>query len=461
MPNSFSWVRFIAGTLPGLALLALLCTRCGYNDDPRIYYECSGLVLGRAVTAGWLDAARQNTQLPAIEGRVVFDRQLPYRDFVFEYPPLSLVFFILPRLLADSVLDYYRWIQLEMSLAAVGLGWCLWSLARRLGGDLGRQPLAAGLAWSAFISIIGPTLVRRYDVLPTLAAAGALLAILSRRSLLCGILLGLGAALKLWPAVLGPLFVVALILRHDAAGIVRLIVGAMVLPVLSHAVLIPELGSRVFAYLNFQQTRGIEIESLWASLILLVSQLRGLGVWTAIESGAVHLRTSGWADLAVPISYVSFGFLYGVAMLAAWSGSRRTPIDSIERDVRLTSAYVASITVMLVTTKLLSMQFMIWIFPAVMVLPGRPGRTLLLLYLLALALTVAAFKYMVYFNLTPLWPHTILLIGRNAILLAIAVIAINRSLRSPTYHDDGLAIAPTHEPSRTHSHRPQPTPAAR
>ncbi len=36
----------------------------------------------------------------------VFSGELPYRDFNFEYPPLSMLFFLLPRLCAGTVQTY-------------------------------------------------------------------------------------------------------------------------------------------------------------------------------------------------------------------------------------------------------------------------------------------------------------------------------------------------------------------
>ena len=55
--------------------------------------------------------------------------------------------------------------------------------------------------WLLFVLLIGPLSYLRFDVLPAVLAGGALLAA-RRRPWVTGALTGLGAAIKLWPALL-------------------------------------------------------------------------------------------------------------------------------------------------------------------------------------------------------------------------------------------------------------------
>lgn len=65
----------------------------------------------------------------------------------------------------------------------------------------GRRHDVAVDFWIWFVFLIGPLSYLRFDVLPAVLAGGALLAA-RRRPWLTGALTGLGAAVKLWPALL-------------------------------------------------------------------------------------------------------------------------------------------------------------------------------------------------------------------------------------------------------------------
>ncbi|BFO20807.1 hypothetical protein SHKM778_71950 [Streptomyces sp. KM77-8] len=55
--------------------------------------------------------------------------------------------------------------------------------------------------WVAGVPLLGPTVYARYDVMVTAVAVAALLAAV-RRPRLAGVLMGFGAVVKVWPALL-------------------------------------------------------------------------------------------------------------------------------------------------------------------------------------------------------------------------------------------------------------------
>ena len=68
----------------------------------------------------------------------------------------------------------------------------------------GSLPITCGEAvtfWLWFVPLIGPTAYFRFDLVPAVLAGGAVLALM-RRPALCGVLTAIGAALKLWPAII-------------------------------------------------------------------------------------------------------------------------------------------------------------------------------------------------------------------------------------------------------------------
>jgi len=87
----------------------------------------------------------------------------------------------------------------------------------------GRRHNTAIDFWLIFVPLIGPLSYLRFDMLPAVLAGGALLAA-RRKPWVTGALTGLGAAIKLWPALLIGAF---LSYRADRrqAGITFVIVG--------------------------------------------------------------------------------------------------------------------------------------------------------------------------------------------------------------------------------------------
>lgn len=86
-----------------------------------------------------------------------------------------------------------------LALDAV-LTYALWRAA-------GRRRDRALDFWLLYVFLVGPLCYTRFDMVPAVLAGGALLAA-RRRPWLTGALTGLGAAIKLWPALLAGAFAV-------------------------------------------------------------------------------------------------------------------------------------------------------------------------------------------------------------------------------------------------------------
>ena len=100
-------------------------------------------------------------------------------------------------------------------------------------------------------------------MVPAVLAGGALLAA-RRRPWLTGALTGLGAAIKLWPALLAGAFAV----RRRGRGPM---LGAFVGVGFGLAALSLAAGgaSRLFSPLTWQSGRGLQIESVWATPLMV------------------------------------------------------------------------------------------------------------------------------------------------------------------------------------------------
>jgi hypothetical protein len=133
-------------------------------------------------------------------GRKMADGQVPYRDFFVEYPPGAIPAFLIPTL-APSYPSAFR---LEMwALGAVALLLVALLLAQ-VGATTPR--LFGGVLAVALAPLpLRQVFFDRYDLWPAALLVAALATFVAGRGRLGGAALGVGAAAKVFPAVVLPL----------------------------------------------------------------------------------------------------------------------------------------------------------------------------------------------------------------------------------------------------------------
>jgi hypothetical protein len=232
--------------------------------------------------------------------------------------------------------------------------WTLWRSS-------GRRHTPACDFWLAFVFLVGPLSYLRFDILPAVLAGGALLAA-RRRPWLTGALTGLGAAVKLWPALLiGPLLAPRATRRPVAWGFVLVGVGLAVVSL--------GLGgfTRLVSPLTWQSDRGLQIESIWATPLMLVRMVRPTG-WLVDMSKyqAFEIFGPGVAPLLTLSTVATVVGLAAIVALTARAFRHRQPSP-----VALALAVLATVAIMTITNKTLSPQYLLWL--------GGPMGALLLL----------------------------------------------------------------------------------
>ncbi|GAA1847953.1 glycosyltransferase 87 family protein [Microlunatus capsulatus] len=225
----------------------------------------------------------------------------------------------------------------------------------------GRRHTGAADFWLAFVLLIGPLSYLRFDVLPAVLAGGALLAA-RRRPWVTGALTGLGAALKLWPALLIPAF-----LAHRAdrkpAGWAFVGVGFG----LAAVSLVAGGWSRLVSPLTWQSDRGLQIESVWATPVMVARALAP-GRWLVDISKYQAYEIFGpsvalWLGVATAATVAGL-----VVIVALYLRAFRNPAPGA---MAVGLVVLATVAVMTVTNKTLSPQYLLWL--------GGPMAGLLLL----------------------------------------------------------------------------------
>ena len=193
-------------------------------------------------------------------------------DDMWQYPPASAFFFLIGSLRGDPET------LLMLGILAVDLILTL---------VLARQDLRAGWYWVAAGVVIGPVLIARFDVVPTLFAVLAIIA--AARPVWVGVWAAVGTSLKVWPALL--LFTVARRSAFTAGG--AFAVALVAILGISSLVFVGSAG-----FLGGQGSRGLQTESV-AALPFLIAQAFGADVTLEYRYGSMEVASGGAGVAAV------------------------------------------------------------------------------------------------------------------------------------------------------------------
>jgi hypothetical protein len=341
---------------------------------------------------------------------------VPYRDVAFEYPPGALPAIVVPEYVSHTFEGYAQVFAAGMVLCGVAaIVFAAMALAE-LGAGVGR--IAAALSVPALSPVLlGSLLLTRFDLLPAALAVGALAAVLAGRDRLGAGTVGLGVTVKVWPALLVPLFLVWWRRRRDwrfALAALAVCVG-----VAAAIVLVPWIAlapAELVESLWRQGARPLQIESLGAAVLLAFHHAFGLPLGWASSYGSQNL-TGAVAVVAAAVTSLAQLAVLGLL----WWRFARGPFEG-ERLVRYAAATVVAFVAL---GKVLSPQFLIWLLPLVPLVAGARGVAAGLLLACACLLTRGWFPgdywaLVKQFDATASW----LVLARDATLLALlAVVA--------------------------------------
>jgi uncharacterized membrane protein len=328
-----------------------------------------------------------------------------------EYPVLTGLYQYVSMSLAKTYTAVSRMIPLpvvaevvvffDVSAFGLALAWLatLWATA----GLAGRRVWDAALVGASPLVIF--QIFTNFDALATALALGGLLAWARRRPVLAGVLIGLGGAAKLYPLLLlGPLLVLSvrtgrfreLTRTGAAAGVTWLLVN---LPVL---VLFPRGWSEFF---RLNARRGDDMDSIY-SVVKSFTGWRGfdtdLGFWQPPNNlNTVVLALFG-------LSCAAIGYI-------ALTAPRRP---------RLAQLAFLAVAAFLLTNKVWSPQFSLWLVPLAVL--ALPHRRILLAWMTIDALVWVPRMYYLYSvpdrGLPQQWFATTVLLRDIAVVLLCALV---------------------------------------
>jgi hypothetical protein len=341
--------------------------------------------------------------------------ELPYRDVFVEYPPGAFAVFLPPAVLPGGAYNFA--FKSLMALCGIAALFAVVLVLVAL-GLRGPRLYAAAALFALSPIAVGPISLNTYDLFPAALTVGALAAILRRRELLGFGLLGLAVTAKLYPLVLVPpalAYVWTTLGRRRAAWSLVALGGVAVAVLLPFAVL--ALGG-LWDSFEAQSSRGLQIESLGSAVLLAAHQL-GLYEVTVVR-GATGAATRDLAGSLPDALATLASQLQVAAVLAVWLLHLREP----RSPERLVVASAAAVAGFLVFNRFVSPQYLVWLIPLVLLLPGRTG--LVATGLVAASLVLAQIWFFHYSRVFELERITWLVVARDALLLALYVLLLLR-----------------------------------
>jgi len=289
-----------------------------------------------------------------------------FHSFPTEYPPLTVLIFGLTLLpthttTASAIMNFEGWMALLFFLG--------WGLFYRMSGR------AAAWRYAVLVLALQNIVFTRFDLVPGLICVGALWVAQRRSWKWACFLLAIGALLKIFPA-----FVLPIVLIDQwslSSRRIRPVLGSLVvfLVTVGLGVLIPFMlnPASLTSLLGYQSGRPVQVESA-AGTVVWLGTLIGIPAKIQYTFGS-----DNWVGpLSVTLSPLA-ALLMGVGLLVVYW-------EVWQRSLSLAKAFLLCLGLVLLTNKVFSPQYMLWVLPI-----AAEAGTDIALWLLAALMTLVEY----------------------------------------------------------------------
>ena len=407
--NSRKTLSVVVGISLLILLLGLTLAMCegggGIRSDVQLYYTYS---------------------LQIVQGK------LPYRDFMVEYPPLALLPMLLPQwvnlVTSHSYLGYVVFFSAQNILITCAIGHLVLKIATFQ--QLHRKATQILMGYSFLVVINIPLILWRYDIFCVLLTTWAFWLILTNRPLLAGIALGLGTAAKLYPAFLVPLFIIHCCFRKQYLAALKVLAGSAIISLLLLILLSPLGLDNLLGFVSYHKLRGLHIETLPASILLLMFKLGWTSVSHDLNYGAVHLESPATGSILQGLPIVALIGCVGILVSYISYLKKRQNVARSLMGKDLTLYTLAILCWMIVANKVFSPQYLVWLLPFIPLVSVRKNA----LFSMISVLTFLIFP-LLYTPLLGLYLVPVLMLNLRNGLIVLLMLWVFGSLNHSLKHE--------------------------
>jgi hypothetical protein len=343
--------------------------------------------------------------------------QTPYTDFSVEYPPIAILIFAIPGIIAKYFGYYDFFYRLFMLLFDLGNILLLGSLARLLFRHDNKKIIWILGSYIALTAISFQFVLDRFDLAVAFMVLLSLyLSLVRKQWFLSYSVIWVTTLAKLFPVILIPLLFGYQYLNFKDRSRALLDFGySLAFLILIFVAFFAWCGPWWNMVLAYHGGRGLQIESLYSSL-LLIGKLFGGSAAINRSHGAFELNAAGasmWATIALPLlSLLIIGVYFNFWRVL--SHRKRA-----EHPDYLIKTILFCLLIFVVFNKVLSPQYLLWLIPLAALVAPLSGfnKVYLACWLFVAAVTAILFPYN-YVALLELQALGIfLLLMRNIVLL--------------------------------------------
>ena len=312
------------------------------------------------------------------QAEMIKSGMVPYKDFVFEFPPFALLFFLIPSMFTSELDTYAQIFGIMVTLISIICLYYVLKISERMGVN----KAVVTFIFVALMLLYYKELVVKFDTIPmALTIMSIYYFQRGNRHIAYGLAM-VGALVKIYPIFLIVVFLILdLVDRRDSrrVRVLRGLFSCMLVGLISIAPLLVA-GASFGDIMSFSPVSDA-ILPYWNILVAIVILL----VLLAIARHAIREGSAGSSDRNVVV-YATVVFL----------------------------AFI-------LTNKVFSTQYMLWLFPLFALIASVPGRRqnwLMIAYLLIIEL-LAAIMMMDYLPGTGLFVEENLI--RDAMMIALMV----------------------------------------
>ena len=300
------------------------------------------LLLGKGV---FIDDVEIDTGIYYSYSSMFEEGLYPYSDFSFEYPPGAFLILLTPALLSNSAEGYKIIFSIFIALALFSCGIIIYMSSK-----------SGLIIFTAAVILIPSILIfQRFDTLAAALTLSSLVLFSKKKHLMGSFLLALAASIKLYPAIIFPIYAMHLPKEERLDNILAFIIGLLIMFIPFFAFSSP---AQISSFLNYHIDRPVQIESTWASLSIIFGKL-----------GEDLLITGGFGSMNIISESAQFFGKAGVFLFLAFLSAAYYYLSKKEKNEKIlfTGAFIL-IAGAIAFSKVFSPQYIIWlivIFPLI------------------------------------------------------------------------------------------------
>lgn len=306
------------------------------------------------------------------QAEMIKSGMVPYRDFVFEFPPFALAFFLIPSMFTSDLVVYAQIFGVMVTVVSLV---CLYYMLR-ICDRIGINKILVSVVFVLLMLMYYTEMVKKFDVIPMATSVMSVYYFMRGNRYSAYGLAAVGALTKIYPVLLIVLFIILdLHDRRDSRrvrisqGIVACVVAALV-AVVPLLVAGATMGD-IMSFLTFHTDRGFQVESVMGVIIQALG-LAGATEFTLESVYGTYDVISPVSDMFLPYWNYLVAAVVILVLAAIWIRSSDHGVSGTS-DRDLLVYIMVLLLAFILTNKVFSTQYMLWLFPFLSLLAVPAG----------------------------------------------------------------------------------------